>query len=37
MLRPGTEVAHTQLATNPIQPQNKIKPRERKQLTETIN
>jgi hypothetical protein len=31
------ENTHTHLATNPIQPQNKIKPRERKQVTETTN
>jgi hypothetical protein len=33
----GTEIAHTYLATNPIQPQNKIKPKERKQETEITN
>jgi hypothetical protein len=28
---------HTYLAKNPIQPQNKIKPRERKQVIQTSN
>jgi hypothetical protein len=35
--RAGTEIAQTDLAKNPIQPQNKIKTRERKQVTETTN
>jgi hypothetical protein len=33
----GRNSRHTHLATNPIKPENKIKPRGRKQMTETTN